>query len=219
MTMDTPPEKTGQDAADAPGEGSPAPYLPPRRTDRVPSPAPKRNRRWWIAGGIVGALALVLFVVWPLLASLQNPRPGDTASPAPSVSRNADPGVDGIIAREVPPVQVEPGDCLADFSSVNEPSTVVECGREHEAQLVGRKLWPATRAFPADMKGDAEAFCATVPVEPPGDAQVIVEISHPAEGTWAEGDRRVDCIAVAHEGVLRGSLVGQPVVEDWTASD
>jgi hypothetical protein len=218
MTMDTPPDNTGKDAGKVPGEGF-VPYLPPRRTDDDRPPTSKRNRGWWIAGGAVVVVALAVFVLWPLLTAQQDTRPGDTASPQPSVSRNADPGVDGIIAREVPPAQVEPGDCLTDFSSVNEASTVVECVRDHEAQLVGRKLWPTSREFPEDMKGDAEAFCATVPLQTPGDAQVIVEISHPAEGTWAEGDRRVDCLAVAHDGTLKGSLVQQPVVQDWTSYD
>ncbi|MGM7671117.1 hypothetical protein [Microbacterium sp. A93] len=199
----------------APGDRF-VPYLPPRPAADAPPPKPPIRRGWWVAAAALVVLALVVFVLVPLLTSPQDDGSGESLESGPPVSRNAEPGLDGIVAREVPPVQVQPGDCLTDFDSVGEPSTVVECSRDHEAQLVGRKLWPTGRAFPADMKADAERFCATIELDSAADAQVIVEISHPAEGTWAEGDRRVDCLAVAHEGTLHTSLVSRPSFEDWT---
>jgi len=166
---------------------------------------------------VVVVLALAVFVVWPLVSSQLNPRTGDAGTPQPSVSRNSDPGLDGIVARDVPPGQFQPGDCLTDFTAVQEPATVVECSREHEAELVGRKLWPAAAEFPGDqMRPKAEDFCGTIQLGETADARVIVEISHPTEGTWATGDRRVDCLAVAHDGTLTGSLVDRPAFEDWT---
>lgn len=225
--MDTPPDRPADESRpdspgtpDTPDDGASGdrhvPYLPPRPSADAVAPKRPIKRGWWVAAAGVVVLALVIFLLVPLLTSPQDAGPGEALESGPPVSRNAEPGVDGIVAREVPPVQVRPGDCLTDFDSVGEPSTVVECDRDHEAQLVGRKLWPTGRAFPADMKADAERFCATIELASAEDAQVIVEISHPAEGTWAEGDRRVDCLAVAHEGILKASLVTEPVFEDWT---
>ncbi|NUL47486.1 hypothetical protein F7P69_20110 [Cellulosimicrobium funkei] len=225
--MDTRPDGTPDESRpDSPGAPDTSddgaaderyvPYLPPRPPEESAPAASPVKRGWWIAAAAVVVLALVVFVLVPLLSSPQEDGSGETVESAPAVSRNAEPGLDGIVAREVPPVQVQPGDCLTDFDSVGEPSTVVECGRDHEAQLVGRKLWPTARAFPQDMRADAERFCATIELASAEDAQVIVEISHPAEGTWAEGDRRVDCLAVAHEGTLDTSLVTEPAFEDWT---
>lgn len=225
--MDTPPDGSADESSpDSPrtqhtsDEGASGdrhvPYLPPRPAEEVLPPKPPIKRRWWMAAAAVAVLALVAFLLVPRLTSSQDEGSGEALESSPAVSRNAEPGLDGIVARDVPPVQLHPGDCLTDFDSVGEPSTVVECSRDHEAQLVGRKLWPTGRAFPPEMRADAESFCATIELNSSEEAQVIVEISHPAEGTWAEGDRRVDCLAVAHEGTLNGSLVAQSTFEDWT---
>ncbi|MFC0249318.1 hypothetical protein ACFFIO_12510 [Citricoccus parietis] len=213
----TPESPEASETADVAGSGDRhVPYLPPRQPDTAPAPRPRRQRGWWIAIGALVVVALAVFVLWPLLSSAQNDPSGETLEPGPTVSRNAEPGVDGIVAREVPPAQIVPGDCLTDFESVGEPSTVVECNRDHEAQLVGRKLWPTGRAFPEDMQAAAERFCAMIELDSAANAQVIVEISHPTQGTWDEGDRRVDCLAVAHDGTLNASLVAEPVLEDLT---
>ena len=215
--MDTPSNRPTDESSpdDGPRDGGPVPYLPPRPPGDDDTPR-RRPRAGWIAAAIAVAVAVLALVIVPLVTSGQDGPGGESMAPSPTVSRNAEPGVDGIVAREVPPAQLEPGDCLTDVESVSEPATVVECDREHEAQLVGRKLWPTDRAFPADMRADAEAFCATIELSGTDDAQVVVEISHPAEGTWAEGDRRVDCVAVAQDGTLRASLVAEPVFQDWT---
>ncbi len=214
---DTAESTEAAETAEAAGAGDRyVPYLPPRQPESAPEPRPRRLRGWWIALGALVVAALAVFALWPLLNSAQTGPSGETVQPGPSVSRNAEPGLDGIVARDVPPAQVLPGDCLTDFDSVGEPSTVVECDRDHEAELVGRKLWPTGRAFPEDMRAAAERFCATIELDSAPDAQVIVEISHPTQGTWDEGDRRVDCLAVAHDGTLNASLVAEPVLEDWT---
>lgn len=212
------PEPTGTHDDGAPG-AQPASYLPPRPPSEPDDSRRRRSRRWWLLAAAAAVLAVVVLVLVPFITSQQGGRDGESLESAPAVSRNADPGVDGIVARGVPPVQLEPGDCLTDLESVSDPATVVECDREHEAQLVGRKLWPTERAFPEDMQGDAKAFCATIELAGTDQAQVVVEISHPAEGTWAEGDRRVDCVAVAQDGRLTASLVAEPVFEDWTTHD
>lgn len=225
--MDTPPNGSADGSSpdsprtpqtsDEPDSGHRhAPYLPPRPPEEALPPKPPIHRGWWVAAAAAVVLALVAFLLLPRLTSSQDDGPGEALESGPAVSRNAEPGLDGIVARDVPPVQLHPGDCLTDFDSVGEPSTVVECSRDHEAQLVGRKLWPTGRAFPTEMKADAESFCATIELDSAEEAQVIVEISHPAEGTWAEGDRRVDCLAVAHDGTLNDSLVTKSTYEDWT---
>ncbi|GAA4775015.1 hypothetical protein [Citricoccus nitrophenolicus] len=218
-----PPDESRPDSPgtpDTPDDGASGerhvPYLPPRSPEESAPAASPLRRGWWLAAAAVVVLALVVFVLVPLLTAPREEGSGESMESAPAVSRNAEPGLDGIVAREVPPAQIHPGDCLTDVDSVSEPSTVVECSRDHEAQLVGRKLWPTGRAFPQDMRADAERFCATIELDSAEDAQVVVEISHPAEGTWAEGDRRVDCLAVAHEGTLSTTLVAEPAFEDWT---
>lgn len=207
--MDTNDDRPGQQ-----GSGS-APYLPPRPAGDERGGRPQRQ--WWVVLAVAAAAVVAVVLVWQLLSPGADAPSGDAGTPEPSVSRNPDPGLDGIVALDVPPGQFEPGDCLTDFTAVQEPATVVECSREHEAQLVGRKLWPQAREFPRDsMRTQAEEFCGAIQLGSAGDARVIVEISHPTEGTWAAGDRRVDCVAVAHDGVLSSSLVEEPVLEDYS---
>ncbi|NUL45975.1 hypothetical protein F7P69_12340 [Cellulosimicrobium funkei] len=219
-TAEAPESPAAPDTSGTTGTASPSdryvPYLPPRQPETAPVPRPRRLRGWWIAIGALVVVALAVLALWPLLSSAQNGPSGETVEPGPAVSRNAEPGLDGIVAREVPPAQIVPGDCLTDFDSVGEPSTVVECDHDHEAQLVGRELWPTAGAFPEDMQAAAERFCATIELDSTANAQVIVEISHPTQGTWDQGDRRVDCLAVAHDGTLNDSLVAEPVLEDRT---
>ncbi|QCU77321.1 hypothetical protein E7744_03140 [Citricoccus sp. SGAir0253] len=199
------------------GDAGPVPYLPPRPVGE--DPAPRRRPAWWLPLGALAVLAVLVVLLWPLLAPPAPPA-GDPGTPQPTVSRDPDPGLDGIVARAVPPAQVRPGDCLTDLEGVQAPATVVECSREHEAQLVGRKLWPTDRAFPGEgMRAAAEEFCGAIALAGIPDAQVTVEVSHPTEGTWAAGDRRVDCVAVAHDGVLTGSLVEEPAFQDWSDHD
>lgn len=163
---------------------------------------------------VASLAALVLFgaLLAPWLQGLFTSPAGPT--PTTAVSRNASPGVDGIIARSVPPEQLEPGDCLTDFRSVEETATVIDCQSPHTAQLIGRKTWPDQAAFPTEgLRGAAEEFCGQIQLTGSPEAQIRIEISHPAEGTWAEGDRRVDCVAHALQGTLTTSLTTDPVAE------
>lgn len=164
----------------------------------------------WAVVAALAALVLLGALLVPWLQSSSRTTP----TPEASVSRNPSPGIDGIVARQVPPEQQQPGDCLTDFQSLEEPVTVVECEKGHEAQLIGRKTWPDSAAFPeGGMRGPAEEFCGQIPLTGSPQAQVRIEISHPNQGTWEEGDRRVDCVAHALEGTLSESLVQAPVVE------
>lgn len=200
---------------------TPSPYLPPRPSgdpgpqDRQEDhhddgPAPRRRVAGWVVVAAVAALVLLGALLVPWLQSSSRTAP----TPEASVSRNPSPGVDGIVARAVPAAQQVPGDCLTDFEDIESASTVVECEKAHQAQLIARKTWPESASFPeGGMRGPAEEFCGQVPLTGSPQAQVRIEISHPNQATWEEGDRRVDCVAHALQGTLTASLVETPVVE------
>ncbi len=195
----------------------PSPYLPPRPSvglgpedEHDDGPRPRRRVAGWAVVASVAALVLLgaLLVPW-----LQGQVASTSPTPAASVSRNASPGFDGIVAREVPAEQQRPGDCLTDFTALDEPATVIECERPHQAQLIGRKTWPDSAAFPeGGMRGPAEEFCGQIALTGSPQAQVRIDISHPNDSAWEEGDRRVDCVAHALQGTLEESLVAEPVV-------
>lgn len=203
-------------------DDGPAPYLPPRPSGD-PGPQggpdaqhrhddgrpPRRRVAGWVVVAAVAALVLLGALLVPWLQSSSRTAP----TPEASVSRNPTPGIDGIVAHQVPAEQQHPGDCLTDFDAVESPATVVECDQPHQAQLIGRKTWPDSAALPeGGMRGPAEEFCGQIPLTGSPQAQVRIEISHPNQATWDEGDRRVDCVAHALEGTLSEPLVHTPVV-------
>lgn len=116
----------------------------------------------------------------------------------------------------VDPSSLSPGQCLADFSGITEDAVLVECVEPHNAQLVASESYAEDAEFPGrDQLGlRAEAACATASAGiDPGvvteDLAVTLLRTTPTEGTWADGDRRVDCFAVLGNGdTVSQSLLG-----------
>lgn len=173
----------------------------------------RARRRWFITGGVILVIVVVGLVVVPWMISLL----GDDEPEDSVVSRDPSPGLDGIIAREMPPEQFEPGECLTDFDSPDDPASVIECDQDHSAQLIGRKTFADDEAYPGKESVDSasEEFCSAIELSGTSEASVVIEISQPSEGSWEEeDDRRVDCYAKADEGVLSSSLVTNPAVDN-----
>ncbi|MGO1183134.1 MAG: septum formation family protein [Micrococcaceae bacterium] len=175
----------------------------------------RQNRNRWLASGVLLVVIVVIgLVVVPWVSSMLN---NDTAEEAPTATeRNENPGLDGIIATGLAPEDFEPGDCLTDFSSTEDPATVIECDQPHEAELVGRQTFADADAYPGteQMRSAAEEFCGSIQLTGTADAPVVIQVSNPSEGSWEAGDRRVDCLAATTEGQLTGTLVENPVVDN-----
>ncbi|MHA7279498.1 septum formation family protein [Arthrobacter sp. MDT2-2] len=115
----------------------------------------------------------------------------------------------------VDPSSLAAGECLADFTEVTEDAVPVDCSEPHNAQLLASEEYPQDAEFPGREQLDlrAEAACATASddVDPDvvtDDLQVTLLRATPTEGTWADGDRRVDCFAViGNSGTLSQSLL------------
>lgn len=182
------------------------------------------RNRWLITGAIVVVIVVIGLVLVPWLTSLAGSDNSDNSDNAATsepttTERNPNPGIDGIIATGLTPQLFEPGDCLTDFTSVGEPATVIECDQPHEAELVGRQTFAKSDSYPGteQMRAAAEEFCGSVPLTGTAQAPVVIQVSNPSEGSWADGDRRVDCLATTTEGTLNEALVEEPTVEDAAA--
>lgn len=175
----------------------------------------RQNRNRWLASGVLLVVIVVIgLVVVPWVSSMLNNEPTEEAPTA--TERNENPGLDGIIATGLAPEDFAPGDCLTDFTSTEEPATVIECDQPHEAELVGRQTFADTDAYPGteQMRSAAEEFCGSIQLTGSADAPVVIQVTNPSEGSWGEGDRRVDCLATTTEGQLTGTLVDNPVVDN-----
>lgn len=135
----------------------------------------------------------------------------DTApAPTTEVSRNASPGLDGIIATDVPADQLRVGDCLQGFTGPLQTSTVVTCQTAHNAQLIGTfAIDGETYPGPDGILDRSEELCKSVPLDPaaPLDTGWSYHFSRPSESTWATGDRLVACFLALNEGSVRQSML------------
>lgn len=177
----------------------------------------RRRRRQRLLSTLITAAVVIVLVggaVWLFTQDFGGEEPIDTAT-----TRNPSPGLDGVIAENMAPEDIEPGDCLTDFVDTDSPVTVVECDRAHDAQLIGRQIYTPEMNFPGSeqLRSEAEEFCASIQLSGQTDATVVTHMSHPSEGSWGEGDRRVDCVAVAQDDtLLSATLIDEPVVNDLT---
>ena len=166
---------------------------------------PKRQSAQW-ALMIVAVLALAAAVVFVVLRLVDPP-----ASPtANNVERNENPGLDGIVATEMPPTQLEQGDCLRGFNSPLDPQTVVTCDSSHNAQLIG--IFQVTgEEYPGAnvLLTQSEDLCKSVSLDPRAglDSTWTYHFSRPSESTWGQGDRTVSCFLSLSEGDVRNSLL------------
>lgn len=136
--------------------------------------------------------------------------PDDAPAPGIEVTRNASPGIDGVIATRVPADQLQVGDCLQGFTGPLESSTVVTCQTAHNAQLIGTfTIGGESFPGPEGILARSEELCKSVPLDPssPLDTGWSYHFSRPSEATWKTGDRMVACFLALNEGTVRVSML------------
>lgn len=186
---------------------------PPQPEPRAALPAlsaKSQTRSWWRAPALwalLGALGIMLIVIYGADRFFGQE---DAPEPVAEVTRNASPGLDGIIASDVPADQFRDGDCLQGFTGPLEPSTVVTCETAHNAQLIGTFTIEGD-AFPGPeaILAQSEELCKSVPLDPtsPLDTGWSYHFSRPSEATWQTGDRAVACFLALNEGTVRVSML------------
>lgn len=156
---------------------------------------------------IVGTLAILLIFLYGA-EKIRGTDPSKGA--AALVTRNPSPGLDGIIALQVPPEQLAVGDCLQGFKSALEPVTIVTCATAHNAQMIG--TFEITEVdFPGteQMLSRSESLCKSVTLAPGSslDSTWSYHFSRPSKETWKTGDRKVACFLALNEGTIQDSLL------------
>lgn len=214
----TAPDGSSPVANDGPQpEPAGGPYgLPPagtqatRREGRQDPAKTPRNRNQLIGGVLLGLLALGL-LIWGLIALIG----GLTASPDREPVANGTPGADGIIAENVQPLDIEEGQCLRDFVDINSESTVVTCSTPHNAQLLATAFYADADEFPGDdaLALRAQEVCDGVDIDESTAARYedleLLRVT-PRQGSWSDGDRRVDCLVTSSEGnIISDTLISE----------
>lgn len=182
----------------------PSPYQPARSAETQ-----VRRRRgtspFWV---VLGAAGIILMLVYGAGKLMDTASPD--AAPATEVSRDTDPGIDGIIARDAPASQFVAGDCLTDFEGPLDRATIVTCRTPHTAQLIGIARLDDT-PYPGDARTatKAEAACKAIRLDPAAlsEGAWTYEFSSPSQGTWAAGDRNVACFLTLAEGTVGRSML------------
>lgn len=179
--------------------------LPPLRPE---PPKPKRQFGQWFLL-VAAVIALAAAIVFLVLRFIDPPaQPG-----ADTVERNQTPGLDGVIAENMPPEQLVLADCLRGFKSPLDPQTVVTCESSHNAQLIGsfdvEEGADAEYPGPEELLARSEDLCKSVALDPSAgiDSTWTYHFSRPSKGTWAEGDRTITCFLSLSEGNIRTSLL------------
>lgn len=184
-----------------PAEGNAA--LPAR------SAKSQRHARWiapalWALIGSLGVLLVLLYGADRFFG------PGQAKTPAPSVLRNPNPGIDGVIALQVPPEQLEAGDCLQGFTDALGLVTIVTCSTSHNAQMIGTfNITEDTFPGSEELMARSQDLCKSVPLDPssPLDTTWSYHFSRPSEKSWATGDRKVVCFLALNDGTVQDSLL------------
>ncbi|EMY34750.1 hypothetical protein D477_008033, partial [Arthrobacter crystallopoietes BAB-32] len=212
----TPPSRwakgtaAGQEAQETWYSAGPPPAGQPPATDGEGRPALKPLLL--IGAGILAAIIIIVVIV----VSIAN-RGSDSGAPAPSSSAaqpQASPGADGVVAENVSPFDFEAGQCFIDFQAATQSATVVTCDTPHAAQLVGTYFYEEAEEFPGKdaLNVQAEEFCGAVDLNENAADYPNLRNSYgmPSEGTWEEGDRRIDCFVISDEGnTIKTSLVSE----------
>jgi hypothetical protein len=163
-----------------------------------------------IGAGILAAIIIIVVII----VSLAN-RGSESGSPAASSSAagaQASPGADGVIAENVTPFDFKAGQCFIDFKAATQNATVVTCETPHAAQLVGTYFYKEADKFPGKdaLNVQAEKFCGAIELNGKAADYPALRNSYglPSEGTWQEGDRRIDCFVVSDKGnAIKASLI------------
>lgn len=154
----------------------------------------------------------------------EEPEPEETAV----VERNLEPGLDGVIARDVEPEDWLIGDCLRNFTGDDQPATVVICDGDYEAQILHREELPEENDYPGSelMRQQAERACEEAEqldqdaVDEAG-FDIQIAIGQPTEHGWNnDGDRIISCVLSSPQGSMDGSFVLDPQEESsaWLLS-
>lgn len=163
--------------------------------------------------GIVGLLviALLIFAITGIVNALAS---GDSAAGS---TPNTTPGADGIIAENISPLELGAGACILGFDSVNVSAdvTTVSCTTPHNAQLLATTSFPEDADFPGEaaLTASGDDLCNSVPIDEnaaAGYPELTLTQVTPTSGTWADGDRRIDCFVVSGEGnVITDTLLAE----------
>ncbi|PQZ96325.1 hypothetical protein CQ018_03410 [Arthrobacter sp. MYb227] len=188
----------------------PVPPFPEGKAALPPRSAQSQKRAWWQATtlwALIGAMGVLLIVLYGADKFFGANQAQD---PTPNVSRNPNPGIDGVIALDVPPEQLETGDCLQGFATALAPVTVVTCATSHNAQMIGSFEVTETQFPGADaLMRRSEDLCKAIVLDPKSgiDASWSYHFSRPSEKTWKTGDRTVACFLALNEGTVQNSLL------------
>jgi hypothetical protein len=192
--------------------GSSAPSRSSRRTERLKSSARRRNGNRIF--GIGAALLLAGLLIWGVasiigqFAGNDEPEAELFTGPVPTTA-----GADGILAENVALTALDAGQCLMDFENINQPVTVVTCSTPHNGQVLATELFPGDADYPGDdgLAARAKEVCDSADLNEQAAAsfgELQVTQATPSAKSWAEGDRRVDCIVYTEEGnILNKSLL------------
>lgn len=208
----------------APGSPVPpigGPYgLPPAGPDE---PAPTRirarsvgrssrgsNRKKLIILGVIGlaVIALLIFAITAIVGALRSDDADAGSSPSTT------PGADGIIAEGISPLELEAGACILGFdpADLSADVTTVTCTTPHNAQLLATTSLPEDAEFPGEaaLNASGDDLCNAVAIDENASAEystlTLTQVT-PTSGTWAEGDRRIDCFVVSDEDNITDTLL------------
>lgn len=171
------------------------------------------NRKKLLILGAAGLLllALLIFAIVSIVNALRGDDTGRGATPGST------PGADGIIAENISPLELEAGACILGFDAANVSAdvTTVTCTTPHNAQLLATTSLPEDADFPGEaaLNASGDELCNSVPIDEDAAAGysglTLTQVT-PTSGTWAEGDRRIDCFVVSDEGnVITDTLLAE----------
>lgn len=171
--------------------------------------APAGWKRWLAIGVPVLVVLGVLAGIGLSLRGGGSP----AASGAQAASAQPSAGPDGVIAADVSPFDFKAGDCFTDFQAATRSATVVTCSTPHAAQIIATFAYQPSDTFPGKdaLNVKAEQVCSSVKLNEHADKYPTLRTSYgmPSEGTWQEGDRRIDCFVIVDGGnKLKDSLIG-----------
>lgn len=145
----------------------------------------------------------------PTTPPVETTVPAETTAPAPS-----DSPAETVEADLVGANSLVPGDCIQDLANDGgtvERLPVVPCEAEHEAEVyatfdVPDGDWPGEDVVTEQSQDGCAERLASFP-EADDDPETTAFYLFPTEASWADGDRKVICMAFYRDGPRTGSIV------------